>query len=72
MLLISYQFLEDAYKNHKHHMETMTHQLQEKKKLIEEVSNSIDTAYVFQSFQSVFNLSLNLLNVKHFTSLSSS
>ncbi|KAM4573164.1 transcription intermediary factor 1-alpha-like isoform 2-T2 [Odontesthes bonariensis] len=40
----NYQFLEDAYKNHKHHMETMTHQLQEKKKLIEEVSNSIDTA----------------------------
>ncbi|XP_072242360.1 transcription intermediary factor 1-alpha-like [Leuresthes tenuis] len=40
----NYQFLEDAYNNHKHHMETMTHQLQEKKKVIEEVSNSIDTA----------------------------
>ncbi|XP_070827729.1 transcription intermediary factor 1-alpha-like [Chaetodon trifascialis] len=38
----NYQFLEDAYKNHKQHMETMTHQLQEKRKLIEEVSNSIN------------------------------
>uniref|UniRef100_A0A3B4WFC8 Uncharacterized protein n=1 Tax=Seriola lalandi dorsalis TaxID=1841481 RepID=A0A3B4WFC8_SERLL len=38
----NYQFLEDAYKNHKQHMESMTHQLQEKKKLIEEVSNSIN------------------------------
>nr|XP_019934187.1 PREDICTED: transcription intermediary factor 1-alpha-like [Paralichthys olivaceus] len=35
-------FLEDAYKNHKQHMESMTHQLQEKKKLIEDVSNSIN------------------------------
>ncbi|CAI5665382.1 unnamed protein product [Oreochromis niloticus] len=39
----SYQFLEDAYKNHKEHMERMTHQLQEKKKLIEEVSDSINS-----------------------------
>uniref|UniRef100_A0A3Q1FCM0 RING-type E3 ubiquitin transferase n=1 Tax=Acanthochromis polyacanthus TaxID=80966 RepID=A0A3Q1FCM0_9TELE len=38
----NYQFLEDAYKNHKQHMERMTHQLQEKKKLIEEVSDSIN------------------------------
>uniref|UniRef100_A0A3P8SBZ8 RING-type E3 ubiquitin transferase n=1 Tax=Amphiprion percula TaxID=161767 RepID=A0A3P8SBZ8_AMPPE len=38
----NYQFLEDAYKNHKQHMETMTHQLQEKRKLIEEVSDSIN------------------------------
>lgn len=38
----SYQFLEDAYKCHKEHMESMTHQLQEKKKLIEDVSNSIN------------------------------
>ncbi|GLD58990.1 transcription intermediary factor 1-alpha-like protein [Lates japonicus] len=37
----NYQFLEDAYKNHKQYMESMTHQLQEKRKLIEEVSNSI-------------------------------
>lgn len=44
---ISYQFLEDAYKNHKEHMEHMTHQLQEKKKLIEEVSDSINSGYVF-------------------------
>lgn len=42
-LLSSYQFLEDAYKYHKEHMESMTHQLQEKKKLIEDVSNSINT-----------------------------
>ncbi|XP_053175032.1 transcription intermediary factor 1-alpha-like isoform X2 [Scomber japonicus] len=38
----NYQFLEDAYKNHKQHMESMTQQLQEKKKVIEEVSNSIN------------------------------
>ncbi|KAM3870162.1 transcription intermediary factor 1-alpha-like [Diretmus argenteus] len=38
----NYQFLEDAYNNHKQHMESMTHQLQEKKKVIEEVSNSIN------------------------------
>ncbi|KAE8296054.1 Transcription intermediary factor 1-alpha [Larimichthys crocea] len=38
----NYQFLEDAYKNHKQHMENVTHQLEEKKKVIEEVSNSIN------------------------------
>ncbi|KAM9854818.1 transcription intermediary factor 1-alpha-like [Aulostomus maculatus] len=38
----NYQFLEDAYKNHQQYMESMTHQLQEKKKVIEEVSNSIN------------------------------
>nr|XP_040019510.1 transcription intermediary factor 1-alpha-like isoform X2 [Gasterosteus aculeatus aculeatus] len=38
----NYQFLEDAYKSHKQHMENMTHQLQEKKKHIEEISNSIN------------------------------
>jgi len=43
----SYQFLEDAYKNHKQHMESMTHRLQEKQKMIEEVSNSINIGYVF-------------------------
>lgn len=43
----SYQFLEDAYKNHRQHMENMTRQLQEKKKLIEEVSNSISSGYVY-------------------------
>ncbi|XP_028287072.1 E3 ubiquitin-protein ligase TRIM33-like [Parambassis ranga] len=37
----NYQFLEDAYKNHKQHMENLTQQLKDKKKLIEEVSNSI-------------------------------
>ena len=44
---ISYQFLEDAFKNHKQHMESMTHQLQEKRKMIEDVSNSINNGYVF-------------------------
>nr|XP_046250963.1 transcription intermediary factor 1-alpha-like [Scatophagus argus] len=38
----NYQFLEDAYKYHRQHIESMTHQLQEKKKLIEEVSSSIN------------------------------
>ncbi|XP_061577103.1 transcription intermediary factor 1-alpha-like [Cololabis saira] len=38
----NYQFIEDAFNNHKQHMETMTHQLQEKKKQIEDVSNSIN------------------------------
>uniref|UniRef100_A0A3B3QEH9 RING-type E3 ubiquitin transferase n=1 Tax=Paramormyrops kingsleyae TaxID=1676925 RepID=A0A3B3QEH9_9TELE len=38
----NYQFLEDAYRNHRDYMENMTLQLQEKKKAIEEVSNSIN------------------------------
>ncbi|KAK2842560.1 hypothetical protein Q5P01_012760 [Channa striata] len=42
----NYQFLEDAYNNHKKHMESLTHQLQEKKKLIEDVSNSINNGLV--------------------------
>ncbi|XP_026221497.1 transcription intermediary factor 1-alpha-like isoform X2 [Anabas testudineus] len=42
----NYQFLEDAYKNHKQHMENMTRQLHEKKKLIEEVSDSINKGLV--------------------------
>ncbi|XP_039990068.1 transcription intermediary factor 1-alpha-like isoform X2 [Xiphias gladius] len=46
----NYQFLDDAYKNHKQHMERMTRQLQEKKKLIEEVSNSINNE-LFQADQ---------------------
>ncbi|XP_065807142.1 transcription intermediary factor 1-alpha isoform X2 [Labrus bergylta] len=37
----NYQFLEDAYRNHKQYLENMTQQLQEKKKAIEEVSNCI-------------------------------
>uniref|UniRef100_A0A4W5KTF0 Tripartite motif containing 24 n=1 Tax=Hucho hucho TaxID=62062 RepID=A0A4W5KTF0_9TELE len=37
-----YQFLEDAYRNHRQHLENMTHQLQEKRKAIEEVSNCIN------------------------------
>ncbi|XP_029115739.1 transcription intermediary factor 1-alpha isoform X1 [Scleropages formosus] len=38
----NYQFLEDAYKNHREYMESMTLQLQEKKKAIEDVSHSIN------------------------------
>ncbi|RVE56416.1 hypothetical protein OJAV_G00221030 [Oryzias javanicus] len=38
----NYQFLEDAYKNHKQYLETMTMQLQEKRKAIEEVSHCIN------------------------------
>lgn len=45
----SYQFIEDAYVYHKQHMESMTHQLQEKKKVIEDVSNSINNGYVVKS-----------------------
>ncbi|CAJ1055055.1 transcription intermediary factor 1-alpha isoform X3 [Xyrichtys novacula] len=39
----NYQFLEDAYRNHKQYLENMTQQLQEKRKAIEEVSNCIST-----------------------------
>ncbi|XP_008292777.1 E3 ubiquitin-protein ligase TRIM33-like [Stegastes partitus] len=53
----NYQFLEDAYKNHRQHMESMTHQLQEKKKLIEEVSDSINNGLLLvdQNRTSVHN-----------------
>ncbi|XP_076007954.1 transcription intermediary factor 1-alpha isoform X2 [Genypterus blacodes] len=39
----NYQFLEDAYRNHKQYLENMTQQLQEKRKAIEEVSSCIST-----------------------------
>ncbi|XP_030628991.1 transcription intermediary factor 1-alpha [Chanos chanos] len=39
----NYQFLEDAYRNHREHLENMTHQLQEKRKAIEDVSNTINS-----------------------------
>ncbi|KAM6895773.1 transcription intermediary factor 1-alpha [Xenentodon cancila] len=38
----NYQFLEDAYRNHKQYLETMTLQLQEKRKTIEDVSSCIN------------------------------
>ncbi|XP_072233306.1 transcription intermediary factor 1-alpha isoform X2 [Leuresthes tenuis] len=38
----NYQFLEDAYRNHKQYLETMTLQLQDKRKAIEEVSTCIN------------------------------
>lgn len=37
----NYQFLEDAYRNHREHLENMTRQLQDKRKAIEDVSNAI-------------------------------
>uniref|UniRef100_UPI0037E93283 transcription intermediary factor 1-alpha isoform X2 n=1 Tax=Semicossyphus pulcher TaxID=241346 RepID=UPI0037E93283 len=39
----NYQFLEDAYRNHRQYLENMTQQLQEKRKAIEEVSSCIGT-----------------------------
>lgn len=42
----NYQFLEDAYKNHKEHLESMTYQLQEKKKAIEDVTATINNGLV--------------------------
>ncbi|XP_041650486.1 transcription intermediary factor 1-alpha-like [Cheilinus undulatus] len=53
----NYQFLEDAYSNHKKHMESLTHQLLEKKKVIEEVSSSINNGLlqVDQNRTSVHN-----------------
>ncbi|KAL7827903.1 hypothetical protein AOLI_G00310550 [Acnodon oligacanthus] len=38
----NYQFLEDAYRNHREHLEKMTSQLQEKRKAIGEVSDAIN------------------------------
>ncbi|XP_077399639.1 transcription intermediary factor 1-alpha isoform X2 [Vanacampus margaritifer] len=38
----NYQFLEDAYKNHRQYLENMTQQLQERRKAIEDVSNCIN------------------------------
>uniref|UniRef100_G3Q5C2 RING-type E3 ubiquitin transferase n=1 Tax=Gasterosteus aculeatus aculeatus TaxID=481459 RepID=G3Q5C2_GASAC len=39
----NYQFLDDAYRNHKQHLENMTQQLQEKRKAIEDVSSCISS-----------------------------
>ncbi|XP_076578929.1 transcription intermediary factor 1-alpha isoform X2 [Chaetodon auriga] len=39
----NYQFLEDAYRNHRQYLENMTQQLQEKRKAIEDVSSCIST-----------------------------
>ncbi|XP_071359050.1 transcription intermediary factor 1-alpha isoform X3 [Trachinotus anak] len=39
----NYQFLEDAYRNHRQYLENMTQQLQEKRKAIEDVSGCIST-----------------------------
>nr|XP_046234354.1 transcription intermediary factor 1-alpha isoform X2 [Scatophagus argus] len=39
----NYQFLEDAYRNHRQYLENMTQQLQEKRKVIEEASSCINT-----------------------------
>uniref|UniRef100_A0AAQ5ZMR7 RING-type E3 ubiquitin transferase n=1 Tax=Amphiprion ocellaris TaxID=80972 RepID=A0AAQ5ZMR7_AMPOC len=39
----NYQFLEDAYRNHRQYLENMTQQLQEKRKAIEDVSSCINS-----------------------------
>lgn len=39
----NYQFLEDAYRNHRQYLENMTQQLQDKRKAIEDVSSCIGT-----------------------------
>ncbi|XP_070848094.1 transcription intermediary factor 1-alpha isoform X2 [Chaetodon trifascialis] len=39
----NYQFLEDAYRNHRQYLENMTQQLQEKRKAIEDMSSCIST-----------------------------
>ncbi|XP_028280936.1 transcription intermediary factor 1-alpha isoform X2 [Parambassis ranga] len=39
----NYQFLEDAYRNHRQYLENMTQQLQEKRKAIEDVSSCISS-----------------------------
>lgn len=44
---VRYHFLEDAYKYHKQHVDSMTHQLQDKRKLIDEVSTTINNRYIF-------------------------
>lgn len=44
---VRYHFLDDAYKYHKQHVDSMTHQLQDKRKLIEEVSTAINNRYIF-------------------------
>lgn len=43
---LRYHFLEDAYKYHKQHVDNLTHQLQGKRKLIEEVSTAINNGYI--------------------------
>ncbi|XP_068442318.1 transcription intermediary factor 1-alpha isoform X2 [Clinocottus analis] len=53
----NYQFLDDAYRNHKQHLENMTQQLQEKRKAIEDVSSCINTGlqHVEENRKSVTN-----------------
>ncbi|KAM8910003.1 transcription intermediary factor 1-alpha isoform 2-T2 [Spinachia spinachia] len=53
----NYQFLDDAYRNHKQHLENMTQQLQEKRKAIEDVSSCISSGlqHVEENRKSVTN-----------------
>ncbi|XP_035535759.1 LOW QUALITY PROTEIN: transcription intermediary factor 1-alpha-like [Morone saxatilis] len=53
----NYQFLEDAYRNHRQYLENMTQQLQEKRKAIEEVSGCISSGLqqVEENRKSVMN-----------------
>lgn len=46
----SYQFLDDAYRNHKQYLQHMTQQLQGKRKVIEDVSNYISTGWAEAAF----------------------
>lgn len=46
----SYQFLDDAYRNHKQYLQHMTQQLQGKRKIIEDVSNYISTGWAEAAF----------------------
>lgn len=50
---ISYQFLEDAFRNHKQHMESLTLQLQEKKKLVDDVSNYVEKRYTLTQIKNL-------------------
>lgn len=59
---ISYHFLEDAYEYHKERVQTMAQQLQDKKKLIEEVSNTIDNRFVFTQSREHFVCCIFLLH----------
>ncbi|KAI3366849.1 hypothetical protein L3Q82_009497 [Scortum barcoo] len=51
----NYQFLEDAYRNHRQYLENMTQQLQEKRKAIEDVSSCISSSKSMKIRKAVTN-----------------
>ncbi|KAG7271040.1 hypothetical protein CRUP_000386, partial [Coryphaenoides rupestris] len=63
----SYQFLDDAYNNHKHHMASMTRQLQEKKKVIDEAMTKGHETVLKKQQQDIGYLSRHLDHVINFT-----